>query len=158
MKIGNFINLGNVYDIHDNEKVIVTSAGAQAENAPKDEAQRQTETSEIVDVVPVEDEGEPTPEAVDYTQSPLYPYLLDPGLAGKVIPWLHEHIDSQTREKERLMPLYAVSEHGYFRSSIPHKVYMQEFGEIKQQAYSKWMGPSSTYSDEELQNLWSTLD
>lgn len=95
----------------------------------------------------------------DYTKSPLFPLLTHPEHAPILIPWLHSNMCNQSNDRDRIMPLKAVFEKHFFKSTIPYETFKLEFGRLVcQSSYSKLMGVGGNYTKDELKNVLKSLN
>lgn len=142
-----------------------------AENFNKEEShQQRSDKDEAEDVeceeVKVEPEVHHEPPTTflqlpcpDYTKSPLFPLLTHPEHATILIPWLHSNMCNQNNDRDRIMPLKAVFEKHFFKSTIPYETFKLEFGKLVcQSSYSKLMGQGGNYTENELKNVLKSLN
>ena len=111
---------------------------------------------------PVEDEptiGLCNLHKINLQESLLMPYIADSQNAKRIIAWLHYKISIGSDIRQKLLPLRAACEHGYFTTLIKHKDFCLEFdSDISKQAYSKWMGEKCKYSDNEIKSVLADLE
>ena len=95
---------------------------------------------------------------IDYSKSPLVPYLTYPQHAQYFIGWLHYRMDNQKAKKDFILPLKAAMERGLFKRPIPYEVFKEEFGDmVKQYEYSRLMN-GTRIKDADLDLVLETLD
>ncbi len=89
----------------------------------------------------------------DNTSSPLIAYISNKDYAPKLLEWLHATMDNQKYPKQKLKPLRAAFEAGYFTQSIPYKAYIAEFGNITTSCYYHWIIGPLKYDRSEIDAL-----
>lgn len=87
----------------------------------------------------------------DWSGHALFAYLTYPNEAASLLPKLDKAIGLQKSPKGKLLYLRALQESGHFTQLIPHKVFIDCYGEISKQLYSKWMGLTNRFSTDELE-------
>lgn len=92
----------------------------------------------------------------NHSNSPLVKYMSDASRAEYTLRWLHDVMDKLTTPKDKLLPLKALVVRGVFKRTIPHKDYVQEFGEMHPATYSSWMKEDANYKDYEIENVLKT--
>ncbi len=83
----------------------------------------------------------------------LKSYIADQKNADILLEWLHSLMDQQEYPKQKLLPLRAVSEAGYFSQRIPYSVYISEFGTMSRSSYYLWMKGPHRYDSSEIDAL-----
>lgn len=110
---------------------------------------------EMAEYAEIIDEVEAMAEAaagINNRKSQILNYISNLSHAEYTLRWLHDATDNISIPKNKLKPLRGLIEVGVFTSTIPHKVYVQEFGDIPESSYSQWMKKNANYTKEELEN------
>lgn len=94
----------------------------------------------------------------DYSRSPIVKYMSNASRAEYTLRWLHSVMDGidSANAKDKLKPLRGLIEKGVFNRRIPHKDYVQEFGDMPETSYSNWMKKNANYEERELENAVKT--
>lgn len=104
-----------------------------------------------------QNEADAAEEEEDWSQHPLYAYLTYPNEANTTLPKLERAISLQMSIKDKLVYMRAMLESGQFARAVPHKVYTDAFGTIGVGVYSKWMGPTLRFSENEIEAALESL-
>lgn len=100
----------------------------------------------------------PAPRFIDYNQSHFKKYLTHPEHINKIMTWLHLHIDGHKDAKLKLKPLRALILKNEFITSLPQKVFEEEFGKVDQSTYSKCIGDANKFDEKEICLLTESFD
>ncbi len=163
---GNIIENENYYYIfnNDSEKQESTNETSNQQEKSKDNANVKPEPAQDMSVnkqaVPVKETATPQqplsnvpPTTLkDFSHSPLIAYMTYPEHANYLLGWLHYRMDDKIKKyRDYFIPFRAAYEKGLFKSNIPYKYFEMEFGnKITQSFYSRLMGKSANYTDDEI--------
>jgi hypothetical protein len=148
IKISNsFVKIDNHYE------------GTNKQQKEQDDTEEQDcddSDSDHIQDVPINLQTEPIR---DYTKSPLYEIMTYPEHAQYLLEWLHKNMDNQKSGRSIILPLKAVYEKGLFKTKIPYTAFVEEFGNcVSQTNYSRLMGDSSNYTNDELSLALEGID
>ena len=84
-------------------------------------------------------------------KSPLLPYFTYRQQAEFTLRRMHQVMDIQETDREKIKFIYATCKYEVFNARIPYKVYAAEFGDdIQQPRYSTLMNGGGKYTEQEL--------
>jgi len=146
---GNVLILGNVIEKQENYY-----SGKKRNNVYSGQSSGVYETPYQATDEEADSDKPPAAATRDYTQSTLYPYIVDKSKAMELIEWMHTEIGAMKKPKSKLKIVQALYRGGQFNASIPHDAYCGEFGELAKSRYSEWMSDATKYKTEDLDIIY----